>query len=230
MQRVEVSYAGQNFIFEYNPYDLTGEGSVREIIYENQYHLDLFHNLKGEVFVDIGTAVGVAAVILGKLNPESTVLCFEPYPPSYETIKKNVELNGLTNVVVYNLAVSNASDTILKLNVCPHMSGANSTQTYIDTFKQYYGVDNIVEVNSISFDDIIRNHGITSIKLLKIDCEGAEFDIIYSSELFKTGIVKNMVGEFHDLRYNNALNKSHELIQYCKQYVPELVEMSVLTI
>jgi len=67
--------------------------------------------------------------------------------------------------------------------------------------------------------------------LLKIDCEGAEYDIFYTSEKIKEGIIKNVVGEFHDLVYNNTpRNESGKLIEYCREYVSGIVHVSTLII
>ena len=69
------------------------------------------------------------------------------------------------------------------------------------------------------------------IELLKIDCEGAEFEILYNSDFFQKNIVKNMVGEFHNLCYNTTVkNTSQELINYCKLYVKGILKITELTI
>lgn len=75
---------------------------------------------------------------------------------------------------------------------------------------------------------IIKKNNIQSIELLKIDCEGAEYDIIYGSDKIKEKIVKNIVGEFHNLKYTNTKNKSDELLNYCKLYVDGIISISIL--
>lgn len=226
--RREISYAGHNFIFEFDENDATGNGSIDEIVIRNEYQLDRFINMENKVFIDIGSAIGVAAIIMAKLNPNSRVLAFEPYPKSFDNIVHNAEINKITNLSVYNIAVSNNDTKKLTLHICPHMSGANSTHAISNRFNERYKSKQKVDVNCISFDQIVEKHQIESIELLKIDCEGAEFEIIYDSETFKQGIVKNITGEFHDLSYNNTINNSDELIEYCKKYIEGDINMTIL--
>ena len=65
-------------------------------------------------------------------------------------------------------------------------------------------------------------------KYLKIiDYEGAEFDILYDSALFKNKIIKNIVGVFHDLKYNAVAHKNHDLLEYVKQYIDGSINTSI---
>lgn len=118
----------------------------------------------------------------------------------------------------------------LKLTINDKMTGANSTYADNSLFSKMYSID--VEkfqiVDSISLDDFLTNNNIDEVELMKIDCEGAEYDIIYSSQLFKNNIVKNIVGEFHDLNYNIVSNKGSELYEYCKKYVSGILEVKIL--
>jgi len=127
--------------------------------------------------------------------------------------------------------VSDKNENDLELLINNKMSGANTIYSNSNDFKNtYINIDKQI-VKSISFDKIINQYNITNIHLLKIDCKGAEYDIIYSSELFKNKIVKNIVGEFHDLKaLKNTINVSSELINYCKQYVDGVVKISTLNL
>src|SRR4030065_90765 len=55
------------------------------------------------------------------------------------------------------------------------------------------------EVDTISLDDIILNiteNGRKRIRLIKIDCEGAEFPILLTSKILH--LVDNICGEYHE--------------------------------
>jgi hypothetical protein len=86
-------------------------------------------------------------------------------------------------------------------------------------------------VETISFDNLLKENKINEIELLKIDCEGGEY-YLYDSILFKTKCVKNITGEFHNLSYN--LQKSNwntkDLTNYVKKYVLNNINLSYLTI
>lgn len=223
-------YNNHTFNVQYDQGDLSGLGCIKEIVTNNEYTLDKFTNQKNKVFIDIGANLGIATIIMAKLNPESTVYSFEPHKKTYDMLVKNIELNSLNNVKAFNLAVSNKTNKKLNLAICHYVSGANSTYADPQLFlNQYYRFDTEI-IDCISFDEIMNNNNIDEVYLLKIDCEGAEFDIIYDSDLFKNKTVKNMVGEFHDLKYNKTGNKSQDLIEYCKNYVEGEFKISVLVI
>ena len=76
-----------------------------------------------------------------------------------------------------------------------------------------------------------RSNNIEKIKLLKIDCDGAEYEILYDSVFFKSGNVENMVGEFHNLPYNITVKSNiTELLDYCKPLVSGLFKITLLDV
>jgi len=88
-----------------------------------------------------------------------------------------------------------------------------------------------VEVDCISLDDIIEKYNIDNVHLLKIDCEGAEYEILYNSQFFKNKMIKNIVGEFNNLRYNITPEKNnYKLLEYCNRYVDGIKKITMLTI
>jgi FkbM family methyltransferase len=213
-----------------NTNDPSGEGCITEIVKNNEYKLEKYEDLTADI-LDIGANCGIATIILARQNPNSTIYSFEPHKPTYNLLVENVKLNKLSNVKTFNLAVSDVSDKTIQLYVSPLWSGANTTCSDPKSFAEYNKKESVLqEVQCISLDKIISDNNIVNIKVLKIDCEGAEFEIIYGSEKFKEGIVENIIGEFHDLIYNtNSANDSNKLIEYCKQYT-KYISVSILKI
>jgi FkbM family methyltransferase len=63
---------------------------------------------EGMVVVDIGANIGYYTLIAAKLVGKSGIVyVFEPMPSNYECLCKNIEVNGYTNVVLIQKAVSN---------------------------------------------------------------------------------------------------------------------------
>ena len=64
--------------------------------------------LKNKPFiVDLGGNIGMSVLFFKHLYPESTIYVFEPNKSSFKLLKKNVENNNLSNVTLFNKAVSN---------------------------------------------------------------------------------------------------------------------------
>lgn len=57
--------------------------------------------------VDVGANIGYYTLLMAKQR--AIVHSFEPEPKNFALLKKNVELNNFTNVILYNKAVSNAN-------------------------------------------------------------------------------------------------------------------------
>jgi FkbM family methyltransferase len=219
-------YDSYTFNFVIDTSDRSGNGCIKEIVKRDDYKLYQFKNLDDKIIFDIGANCGVATVIMAKLNPNSTIYAFEPFKEVYNLLCENIKLNNLTNIKTYNNALLNDSKN-MKLMIHKHMSGANSLIANETFFKKTYKHTDSTIINALSFDDFINNNNINEIVVLKIDCEGSEYDILYNSNKIKDNIVKNIVGEFHDFRDVPKTYNGKHLIKYCKQYIP-YVNISIL--
>ena len=200
MKSLRFTYYNCDYNFEYNENDASGLGCIKEIVTNDDYVLHKFTNNEKKHFIDIGANCGIATIILAKQNPLSTVYSFEPDKLLFDILNNNITINNLTNVKTFNFAVSKDGVDSLELCLHPDYSGGNSTYSDVNNFKSHFNTNNISSytVKCISLDKIVDDNFIDEIELLKIDCEGAEYDILYNSSNIKKNIVKNMVGEFHN--------------------------------
>ena len=225
-------YFGNDYLFEYNPNDPSEIWCIDEIVINNDYVLHNFVNNVDKHFIDIGANCGVATIILAKQNPLSTIYSFEPDPRVFHVLKLNTEANNLQNVILFNAAVSKKGISHLELCIHPQYSGGNTTYSDEKHFHDFFNSTvKTFQVDAKSLDQLIDQYNISEIELLKIDCEGGEYDILYDSVAFTQNKIKNMVGEFHNLRYNNKVNSTaEELIQYSKKYVSGIFAVRILTV
>lgn len=223
-----VTYGNNEYTFARNDRDWSAIGCIEEIIDRNEYKLNKFQNIEDQYFIDIGANCGVATCILAKQNPQSTILSFEPDKKVFESLSANVQLNNLKNVKLFNMAVSKKGVSELTLTLSPLCSGGNTTYSNKKTAEEFFKNPSIeaYTVPVTSLDAIIDEHSINCVPLLKIDCEGAEFDILYDSEYLKKRYIKNIVGEFHKLVYNQIdpklTDNPQKLKDYCAQYVDSI--------
>lgn len=123
----------------------------------------------GDTFLDIGAHVGSFAMAAARLVGEAgRVIAVEAFPPTYQRLLRNIELNAFHNVTAFNLGVSDQFE-VLKLGVKPDNSGCNSflrpTKTTID-----------VECKPLL--DILQNAKVDEVAMLKIDVEGFEVRVL----------------------------------------------------
>ena len=81
----------------------------------------------------------------------------------------------------------------------------------------HYEQDN-VDIESTTLENIIKENNINNIKLLKIDCEGSEYEILYNTPKEILNLIKYMRGEFHE---NKELTNKYD-INSLKKYCQEL--------
>ena len=159
-----------------------------------------------DTVVDIGGHIGIFAVYAARKANKGKVLVYEPVPENFEILKKNKKLNKLANLKINNSAVTSKRGYV-NLNISKSNSGGHSIHS-VDTKET-------LKVPSITLGDIFKKNKIKKINYLKIDTEGAEFDIILNSpkEVFKN--VEKIIMEYHDFVSNR--NNHLEIIDYLKK-------------
>ncbi len=119
--------------------------------------------------IDIGANVGVFTLLAAQKARK--VFAFEPYRASFDYLLKNVSENGLDNVVAFNCAVAEGRGK-RRLRVQTECT-ANSL------WGPCSGSE--VDVACITLTDIFDSNAIEFCDLLKLDCEGSEFEILFST-------------------------------------------------
>jgi FkbM family methyltransferase len=172
---------------------------LREI--ERDYHLDNLEFDENSRVLDIGAHVGIVSMYLAKTYG-CKVQAYEPNPHNYKRLVANLKANGLDRLVTaHNLAVTGDGRDVVISEANP---GGNSGGHTI------YGT-NGVTVGSTTLKAMLDG---APVDLLKIDCEGAEFEILADVESLKQ--VKAIRGEFH------AVNGDVDaLAQAVKAIVPD---------
>jgi tRNA A58 N-methylase Trm61 len=70
---------------------------------------------EGDTVVDVGAHSGVVSIYLAKKYPFIKVYAIEPDPVNHTLLKRNIELNNVTNVTAINNAVSGDGETLEQL-------------------------------------------------------------------------------------------------------------------
>ena len=148
---------------------------------------------QGDVVIDIGANIGYYTTMFAKLVGNSgKVFAFEPDPTNYELLKKNIDANGFTNVILEQKALSdNHGKMMLNLN------NKNTAGHHLD-FKNENSV-NSVKVDVLSLDDYFSDKNI-DINFIKMDVEGAESNVIKGMRnILKTSKNLKMIVEYNPL-------------------------------
>ena len=159
------NYKGRKLSFFYDTKDRlldTIEQVKDQFITEEYRKLDV----KGREVVDIGASIGDTAIYFATRGARH-VYAFEAYPYSYRIALKNVKLNNLNKKIMF-------------FNEC--LGGKPGSILIDERFKSderspimHFGKGKRIRV--ITLDEIVRRHNLKD-AILKIDCEGCEYDIV----------------------------------------------------
>ncbi len=123
--------------------------------------------------VDIGANIGAFALFAARQGA-TKVIAFEPNSAAHACLQRNVAENGLGGIVqARRLAVTAVAEQRVRFPVAPspynRIAGKNEQGEY-----------ETVETTSLA--RIIAKEAPGGIDLLKLDCEGGEYDILFASD------------------------------------------------
>jgi len=140
--------------------------------------------------VDVGGHVGAFAIWVATRASNARIETFEPEPRNFADLVANVERNGLGDrIVAHNVAVG-ARDERSVLNV-PLRRDMSSLAP---------GAGRQVEVQCVALDRHLRDCVDGAVDVVKLDCEGAEWEILPSLSDESLRRVRNLLVEFHARR------------------------------
>jgi FkbM family methyltransferase len=127
----------------------------------------------GSVFFDIGANIGFFTLLGARLvGPSGTVVAFEPHPENIERLRRNIDLNLFSNVVVVARAASDASgDRALDVR---HTATASLVPR-----ENTRDTQGFVRVEATSLDDFLEARPDIAPDVVKIDAEGHEVEILH---------------------------------------------------
>lgn len=136
-----------------------------EIITENSYELT-YELLKDKTVIDIGANIGVFS-IFAKTMGAKKVYAIEPVSSTFMQLCSNINKTQLKNIVPMKNAVTDNAGEFVNINLTTN-PGHNGAYAQSNTSETVYTTSLSEILNQINDDDV----------LLKIDCEGAEYDIL----------------------------------------------------
>ncbi len=172
----------------------------KEIFMTDVYEIDtLVRQLPAKpVIIDIGANVGFFGIQLLSKMDAATIYAYEPMPANVQMLRETMDRNPRLAqcLTLYQQAVTgNPLETVDLF-----AEAEESSQVVASVFFGFN--DNNIHrltVPAITLGDIIRQNNLQTIDLLKLDCEGSEYDIIYNTDSALIQRITRMAVEVHDL-------------------------------
>jgi FkbM family methyltransferase len=155
---------------------------------------------KDDIVIDCGAHIGLFSLLVYQYVDK--VYSYEADVANFEYLKMNLELNNIKLIKPFNLALSKDLEDREFLVSCKSPA-CNSF--YTNKFFNDYGESAIKrKVSCITLEEIFKRNNITYCKLLKMDIEGAEFDVLLNTPDYIFKKIGVIVLEIHNdlTKYN----------------------------
>ena len=140
--------------------------------------------------LDIGANVGIASIYFANMFPNAKIYAFEPHPGNYEMLRLNTDRVDRIHAFPYALGDADGELTLFDCASPTNYGGASAFDEDIDT-----GVSVNVPVRHAG--RALGELGLDAIDVIKIDTEGAEWEILTSIDIDVLKRVKLIMGEMH---------------------------------
>ncbi len=146
----------------------------------------------GWTVLDVGAGFGDFAVRVARECPASRVFAFEPLPESFARLEEHVRLNGVGNVRAWPRAVAGRNGE-LTLYTVTGLSGQHRTAGDLSVARE-----ETIRVPATTLKSALEDNGIARCDFVKIDCEGAEYEILLGSDAETLARIAHISLEYHD--------------------------------
>jgi FkbM family methyltransferase len=148
--------------------------------------------IPGATIIDVGAHAGVFALWAASTFPALRVIAVEPSAEMYRFLCLNIERNKLGNVSSLQAAVGGQR----REAVLYHRGAAalNSLYTQDNYGSQFRPLE---RTQVVLLDDLFERFQVQSCPLLKLDCEGAEYEILFNTREETLQRIRQVAMEYH---------------------------------
>jgi len=154
--------------------------------------------------LDIGANVGATALYFAQVFPNARIFAFEPAPDNFAVLERNIANSSRIRAFNFGLGAEDASLELFHSDNPINFGGYSLHPTGSDTSRKTR-----IQVRSVA--SVLAELAVTKVDVVKVDTEGAEWDIITA---FPEGILrtaKYITGELHG-------NKDFALLDYLSRW------------
>lgn len=175
---------------------------ITEVVLKEKYFPKELNIKEGSIVIDLGAHIGIFSILIGSKFKNVKVYSVEPDKYNFKLLLEQIKINKC-NIKPFKLAISNKNGRA-KLYLGKH-SARPSIIKWI--MKDYYFV------KTTTLKDFFDKEKIEKCSLLKIDIEGAEYNVLYSTPQRIFNIIENILFELHEVDGENKI----KLINFLKK-------------
>ncbi|MBI2857825.1 MAG: FkbM family methyltransferase [Chloroflexi bacterium] len=159
--------------------DLADPGVSRELIADGVREVisvaSVMKELReGQAVVDVGGNIGYYALLESRqVGPRGKVYAIEPVPANRELLRRNIELNGLSNIEVHELAISDRNG-VLPINLTRQRNW-HSLSSFQGSVMDHGSMGRKLPVQTVTLDDFLKDKPYPA--AIRMDAQGHEYEI-----------------------------------------------------
>ncbi len=164
----------------------------QEIWVRRCYRGEELVSVPGATIIDLGANVGVFTLWAANRYPAARVLALEPSPRLFRFLSMNIERNHLVNVTAVQAACAGRrGEATLYGRGVEAMNSLYSRDNYGSSFHARESV------TLVTLDDLFERFAVDRCALLKMDCEGAEYETLFNAGEETLHKIEKISMEYH---------------------------------
>lgn len=177
----------------------TGKGStddttVKEVFYSDCYRVSSTDSLR--TVVDVGANIGVFCLKVLSEFPQAKITAFEPDEENRQLLTENLRLNGWSGQV--KLSEKPVTGKGQKVTFFHSNTSTAGHSIFEGKFKLKGEKGRKAVIGSVSLEAVLGGLAVKTVDLLKVDCEGAEYEIFRQTSSAALKRVRFIRLEYHD--------------------------------
>lgn len=193
--------------------------------YDLAHDLNLILSEEAPTCLDIGANTGQTIELLRSCTDRARIYALEPSLETFEVLKKNYAT--APDVHLIHAAAGSKKGELTFNNLANSQLSSFLEPAYFpwdDKQPSYESVPELVKV--VTIDELVQEHNIDSIELLKSDTQGYELEVLRGAEnCLKTGLIKHVLVEINFFEMYHQQANSSSIVSYLEQCGFHLIDM-----
>ena len=177
--------------------------SADERVLDHSFERDIFYpelfdfqEQERMFIIDVGAHIGTFSILSSLKYRSSRIISIEPNPESYSILDRNIRSNQLTNIYPIEAALNSQAGPVML-----YLSTENWEHSITEQFDGSH-----LEVKGVTLQQIFLDYQVQTCDLIKMNCEGAEFNIILNLSEDILSKIKMILILYHEDLVNHGLN------------------------
>jgi FkbM family methyltransferase len=152
----------------------------------------------GDLVLDIGANQGFYSCYAACQG--ASVIAFEPDTESYATLTRNLKRNGFTDLVSPRCQAVGNENGQVDFYITPMLGGGMNTTSV--EFASFFSHTSTYKVDCVKLTDVLNVIPDKRVRLCKLDCEGAELEILSGLSVSDAARIDAFALEYHPHAYS----------------------------